>query len=104
MSYAAAVQRARRAQPASIAYEPLEGEYDPDKWVGDVYESIGDRIALENDGNSEPLHSTPIRLFELVLGTVQEMLACVPFDRPGPNPAGLAYAITQRLLAALKKR
>ena len=100
MSYCAAVQRARRAQPASIQYEPLEGQYDPKEWVHDVYESVCERRALD-DGfgfshESDDLTS-PIALFHEVLGTVQEMLSSVPLDKAGPDPVKLADEITQQI-------
>lgn len=109
MSYFAAVQRARRAQPASIQYERLEGKYDPNKWVDDVYASICERRALEDDFGFSPesddstLDQSPIALFNEVLGTVQEMLSSVPLDEAGPDPVGLADAITLQIHAALKR-
>ena len=100
MSYLEAVLQAQRAQPASIQYERLEGKYDPKEWVHDVYESVCERRALDDDfgfsDESDDLTS-PIALFHEVLGTVQEMLSSVPLNEAGPDPVRLADEITQQI-------
>ena len=109
MSYLEAVLQAQRAQPASIQYERLEGKYDPKEWVDDVYASICERRALDDDLacglESDGLTSdrSPIELFHEVLGTVQEMLSSVPLDEAGPNPVRLADEITQQIQDALRR-
>ena len=106
MSYLEAVQRAHRAQPASIRYEPLEGKYDPKKWTHDVYASVCERRALDDDFGFIPESddlTSPIALFHDVLGTVQEMLSGLPLDEIGPDPVRLADAITEQIQHSLTR-